>query len=259
MMKTIKLINIFFFLTLSLFVSAKDASMHLKISSHNLAMKTDINLFHTMQDSLKERAMLPEILLVQEVVGETGEHLKEAFQMDGHFIERPWDKEAIGILSSFPILFKDGLIIKARAENGFTRTAIMVEVKHPKIGIIRVVCVHLAYRLEHFYIREKQIEEVRNWMDQRETNKKADLIVIGGDFNALINERGFIHLKDFYNPNSNIISHLPTARRIDYIFLKGKLTSKIKNKEIFPFPAGLVNGQFLSDHKTLLFDFKIKD
>lgn len=241
-------------LILNLCLSLPAMSSELIIASHNLAMKNDSPLIISMNKSLSLRKISPDLLFVQEVVSNTAELLEHHLKMNGQFAPRPWDNEAVGVLTKFPIVYKENLTIKSRADNGFTRTASMIEFNHPTLSLIRAIGVHFAYRLEHHYIRTRQMSEVRSWMDKREKLRPAAHIFIGGDFNATIDEELFNYLQDFQNPNSKMSTYIPSLKRIDYIFWKTKKINK-SFLEIFPFPDGIVAGKQLSDHRTLMYLF----
>lgn len=243
------LLKNFIFLCL-IFTSSLNA-MEIKILTHNLAMKENRALYQHMSNHLTNMNLTPDIIFVQEAVNKTPDYLRQIFKMDGHFTKRPWDNEAVGVLTRFEISKKLSLTINARADNGFTRTASMIEFYIPNLGLVRAVSIHFAYRLDHEQVRYDQLIEVKEWIDVNNKIRPAQMNILGGDFNAAPSSKIFEILDQFDNYNSNIITHFPTKRRIDYIFVQRK-NKKTKLRELFPFPNGKVEGLELSDHKSVL-------
>lgn len=190
----------------------------------------------------------PDFILLQEVVFDrpaskgqdnTAAALAEqiGYQVRGE--ARDGGAEGVAILSRHPFEYFDHLHITARdalLSGGFPRVSVMGEFNMPGVGRVRVVNLHLTQRLSQSDIRRQQLQETLDWMARREKEVKADVIILGGDFNCEIDAPEIALMRDvnacggltFVDHNSRT----PTSgklgdpfERIDYVFIASPMRS----------------------------------
>jgi endonuclease/exonuclease/phosphatase family metal-dependent hydrolase len=190
---------------------------------------------------------------------------------------RDGGEEGVAILSRYPFEHYEYRHLKARdalLAGGFPRVSVMGEFRVPDLGLVRVVNVHLAYRVSQHDVRRAQLKETLEWMAQRQNLVPADVIVLGGDFNC---EPGWDELALVSDANAcggllflNANSQTPTSgdvgdyyRRVDYIFVAAVNRRVESTGEVALWRSGIPTSDgstrfFPSDHQPLLHVFAIK-
>lgn len=218
----------------------------------------------------------PDLVCFQEVFNsQWAKELKERAGFPYLFF--PAEPSGLMVLSQFPIL-KDGcLTMKTQSPTeDYKRYALFIEIEAQN-SRLAVFNTHLSWRLDEGKIREKQVEELLNFIDE---NTDRHEILVTGDFNAppetpeleLMRTQG--SFRDVYallhegqgsqrytwdneNPYAREPRVLMPDRRIDYIFSRNSSTllSHLSSVEIvFTEPAG--GGIYASDHYGVLAAFE---
>jgi endonuclease/exonuclease/phosphatase family metal-dependent hydrolase len=135
----------------------------------------------------------PDFILLQEVVFDrpsrmghdnTASAFAELIGYEARGQARDGGAEGVSILSRHPFLYFDHLHIQARdalLSGGFPRVSIMGEFDCAGIGRVRVVNVHLTQRRSQSDIRRQQLQETLEWMNRRQAEAPADVIILGGN------------------------------------------------------------------------------
>ncbi len=144
--------------------------------------------------------------------------------------------EGVAILSRYPFDYYEARHLEARAgfyELGFPRVSVMGEFQVPGIGRVRVVTLHLAWSRTKDEVRKAQLQETLTWIAKRDHVVPADVIILGGDFNANPGWPELAVLRDplpwsglvFENHNSRVPTQGKNGtmtRRLDYIFVAAR-------------------------------------
>jgi len=186
---------------------------------------------------------LPDFLLLQEVVYDrptkngaldnTAAEMAAALGCNVYGEARDGGSEGVAILSPHPFAFTDHLHIRARDNlfsGGFPRVSVMVECQVPGIGLVRVVNVHLTQRPSQNDIRIAQLKETLDWMNARQAASRADVIILGGDFNshpdwsdrAMLNDPsacGGVAFHDFNSATATSGNVGDPYERVDYFYV----------------------------------------
>jgi len=154
-----------------------------------------VRLYFTVQ-YLQE--LDPDLVLLQEV-NETldgggednqaltiAEELSEYFGTEYHVYFRQthvaWEQfdEGIAILSRYPVL-EEGA--SSLVQGVFPRKVVWNHVETPA-GLLSIYCTHLSYLPEHDGIRLQQVQQIRDYMAEREGLYPSSGVLLGGDFNC---------------------------------------------------------------------------
>lgn len=232
-----------------------------------------------------------DVICLQEVWGEKGRNFAEhlAADLGYHHVYAPGAtlndvRMGNAILSRWPILNHEIIALYDQPNDEELRVAIHAEIDGPR-GKIPVFCTHLNWQQHHSHIRQRQITDLVEFIDQtcRKNRSWKMPPVICGDFNAdpiseeirmmtgqttcpvknLVfhdawhfgSDRGVGYTWDNINPN--VAETFEPDRRIDYIFVG------------WPQPDGLgyvtkcqivgdqpVDGVWPSDHFALLAELR---
>ena len=228
---------------------------------------------------------LPDLILCQEVLfkrsASKGRDNTAAVLADelGYFVEgtkRTSDREGVAIVSRWPFAYYDAKHLRARTSAlllGFRRVSVMGEFLVPGVGRVRVVNVHFAYLGFEGRIRRKQLAETLEWIDRRDRQVPADVIILGGDFNSRPHGKEFEPLSDpaitgdlrYRSWNTSEPTRGPKGRpdtRVDYIFVSAPSHDVRMLREQLLFKQGLRNTDgggraWLSDHVALLHEYAV--
>jgi endonuclease/exonuclease/phosphatase family metal-dependent hydrolase len=221
---------------------APDATPRLSTITFNMRHRDKPRELETMADSLvRDFPDLPDFILCQEVVfkkrrsgpSNTAERLADELGYHCRGTKRTSDREGLAIISRYPFAYYADRHLRSRTNGlllGFRRVSVMGEFIVPGVGRVRVANVHLAHWGFESRVRKRQLQETLDWIALREEQVPADVIILGGDFNAdpdtstmslvanPVTAGGLMYLD--YNsdrPTKGRKGH-PT-RRIDYIFV----------------------------------------
>ncbi len=227
---------------------------------------------------------LPDFILLQEVVfnrsprrglDNTAAELAQRIGYEARGTARAGGSEGVAILSRLPFDHYEHLHVKARdslLEGGFPRVSVMGECFVPGVGRVRVVNVHLAHRPSQNQVRRSQLRETFDWMNRRQQEMPADLIIFGGDLNIEPHWDEYLVLSDpqftgmtLHDHNSSLPSSgriNNTYRRVDYIFAAAPGRSVSSLGEAIFWPSGIptIDGSatfWPSDHLPLLHAFSL--
>ena len=231
-----------------------------------------------MRDHLEK---LPDFVLCQEVKFERNDVLapntaavlarEMGYECKG--TRRKSDNEGVAIISRYPFLYYDELHLRAQTSPlllGFNRVSVMGEFFVPKIGRVRVVNVHFTnWAFEH-HIRDKQLSETLEWIDQRQAKVHAAITFFGGDFNAKHNWNEMKQIggaattqmafEDYNGVDPTQGSPGSPKKRIDYIFVSSANRLNFGGEKIL-FKDALKDGDssfHLSDHCAVLHRYMLK-
>jgi len=132
-------------------------------------------------------------------------------------------RELIGIISKYPIIKHNH---KTLSRGIFDRQVIWCYIQTPA-GMINMFTTHLSFNSDS--IRIKQVQEIKNFVLEREAENTSVGTIISGDFNSNSNTKPIQMLSNDYvdsfaevNQNSigYTISAVSPEYRIDYIFYK---------------------------------------
>jgi len=231
-----------------------------------------------MRDHLEK---LPDFVLCQEVKFErddvlapnTAAVLAREMGYDCKGTRRKSDNEGVAIISRYPFLYYDELHLRAQTSPlllGFNRVSVMGEFFVPKIGRVRVVNVHFTnWAFEH-HIRDKQLAETLEWIDQRQAKVHAAITFFGGDFNAKHNWNEMKQMgeaattqmafEDYNGVDPTHGSPGSPRKRIDYIFVSSANRLNFGGEKIL-FKDALKDGDssfHLSDHCAVMHRYTLK-
>jgi endonuclease/exonuclease/phosphatase family metal-dependent hydrolase len=190
-------------------------------------------------------AETPDFILCQEVLFERSRVEEEsntaallANELGCHWrgTKRTSDREGVAIISRYPFAYYDELHLKSQTSRmllGFRRVSIMGEFNIPDVGLVRVVNVHFTNWGFESHVRRNQLEETLEWLEARDSQKPADLIVLGGDFNIKSGDEELNVLtdgkfakrfafRDFNTDNPTRGGPGKPKYRIDYLFVSSK-------------------------------------
>jgi endonuclease/exonuclease/phosphatase family metal-dependent hydrolase len=184
----------------------------------------------------------------------------------------------VAIISRYPFEYYAERHLKSQTSRmllGFRRVSVMGEFDVPHIGLVRVVNVHFTNWSFEKRVREKQLKETLEWLTEREKQKPADMIVLGGDFNI---KPGGSELKqvtqgqfakkfrflDFNTDDPTRGAKGAPKHRVDYIFVAARNRDvKITNAdEQRLWVGGLTSDEgssrfWLSDHVPVLHEYSL--
>jgi len=234
-----------------------------------------------MADFMREHlGKVPDFILCQEVKFEredvlapnTAAVLGRELGFDCKGTKRKSDNEGVAIISRYPFLYYDELHLKAQTSPlllGFNRVSVMGEFFVPAIGRVRVVNVHFTnWGFEH-HIRDKQLAETLQWVDQRQARVHANITFFGGDFNAKHNWNEMKQLgeattqmafEDYNGVDPTQGSPGSPKKRIDYIFVSSANRLLFGGEQIL-FKDALKDGDssfHLSDHCAVMHQYTLK-
>lgn len=218
----------------------------------------------------KER---PDLVFFQETFNE--KWIREAAKLAGYdHVVFAFDKSGLSIFSNFPVDQSDCLTLKTQSPTeDYLRYALYARVHTPG-GWLHLFNTHLSWKLDEGFIREKQVDELLNYIDDKAGVGEA---IVTGDFNAppqnpevrkmivrgKFNDTYAVkHPKeagltwDNRNPYANGSSVLMPDRRIDYIFIRNqaKVLGKLAACDLIFTEAG-AQGIYASDHYGVLASF----
>ena len=228
---------------------------------------------------------LPDFILCQEVLFErarwkgrdnTAAVLGDLLGYDSRGTKRKSDREGVAILSRYPFAYYSERHLKARTTGlllGFRRVSVMGEFLIPDVGRVRVVNVHFAHWPFEHHIRRKQLEETLAWLADRQRKVRADVTILGGDFNIrpqwkeleLVTRPRGRNAMHFVNANSRQPTRGGKGRpseRIDYIFISAPTRDIAIEDEQLLWRDGLraharATRFWLSDHVPLLHEYVV--
>ncbi len=239
-------------------LAASSTGKNLTIFSFNIKRNGDLQekAVKIAADLKGLGANKPEFVLLQEVKGQEDAKSPEKVLATGlggyysNFSSKTGSKKGEGsaIVSKYPFQYYDYKIFSPSLP--LKRIAIMGEFAVPSVGLVRVVNVHLSWQPLLEGSRSKQIEMVLEWLGERETKVKADLLFFGGDFNLhpdssdlrktlTYDNSPFINLN---NPNSDTRG----SGRVDYIFASASDRHSVKGLREY------VYKNEVSDHNGIL-------
>lgn len=192
--------------------------------------------------------------------------------------KRTSDREGVAIISRYPFQYYAERHLKSQTSRfllGFRRVSVMGEFQVPTVGLVRVVNVHLTNWGFEAHVRHKQLEETLEWMVERDAELRADVVILGGDFNIkpdqdelkLVTEGSLADHFDFRNFNSDAPTRggagHPTYR-VDYIFISSprRAVDLTNTGDQRLWVEGLTSPQhrsrfWLSDHVPVLHEYRI--
>ncbi len=149
-----------------------------------------------------ETRMLLDVVLLQEVLAQenhtdqsSAHFLGRLLGMHTAFRKRDRGDEGVAVLSRYPI---EGIHLKKlfySQEDPYQRLAIAIEVTHPQWGKTVAISVHLASERENAAIRQKQLEDLKDFIA---TFREADTLIVGGDFNAFPRDLELLNFSEFW-------------------------------------------------------------
>jgi endonuclease/exonuclease/phosphatase family metal-dependent hydrolase len=253
----------------------------LNVMTINMRHKDRPHELRVMADYMRDHLdKMPDFILCQEVKFEredalapnTAAVLARELGFDSRGTRRKSDNEGVAIISRYPFLFYDALHLKAQTTPlllGFNRVSVMGEFFIPKIGRVRVVNVHFTnWGFEH-HIRDKQLAETLQWIDQRQARAHAAITFFGGDFNAkhdwnemkqLAEGSSQMAFEDYNGVDPTQGSPGNPKKRIDYIFVSSANRLLFGGEQIL-FKDRLRDGDssfYLSDHCAVLHQYNLK-
>ena len=215
----------------------------------------------------------PDIVCFQEVFnGEWAKEIKRKAGFSHMFF--PSESSGLLIFSQFPILKEECLTMKTQSPTEeYKRYALFTEIEAGEDRRLAVFNTHLSWRLDEGKVREKQVQELLNFIDESTDRHE---IVVTGDLNAppetpeieimrtegsFRDAYGLLHEDEGFtwdneNPYAREPRVLMPDRRIDFIFFRNSanLLSNLSSVEIVfkePDPSGI----YASDHYGLLATF----
>jgi len=222
-----------------------------------MGMKPDTDwetrLYHTIQHI---KSIDPDIIGVQEMNSIGGDHmghmivdsLEATFGVNYYFYDAvthtSWGQfdESVGIISKHPVIASNHLELTAGI---FPRVVVWNLISTP-IGMVNLFSTHLSFRDDHNHIRVQQVEEILNFVNEKESSYPNIGSVVVGDFNCtpysepigliLTPDSGLAYKSSYkvINPNSNGYTY-PTGglfKKIDYIFVKDNSYLEINDSEL---------------------------
>ena len=218
--------------------------------------------------------MRPDVVAFQELFNpDWAQGLKQ--EMDFPFLVFHPEPSGLAIFSRFEVLRSAALVMKTKSPTeDYLRYALFAKMKYGRRELA-VFNTHLSWRLEEGAIREKQVDELLAFMEDKASGHDT---VVTGDFNAPpetaeIKKMGARHFKDAFgmchprelgftwnheNPYARNCEHPMPNRRIDYLFVRAGAESFLSRPEsvkiIFNRPD--FSGIWPSDHFGLLAHFE---
>jgi len=213
----------------------------LSVLTYNMQRTENLEKLQIVAEHLEaDLSRVPDFILCQEVMfsrssnAEFGSSAEMLATRLGYYTcgsGRRTAREGLAIVSKYPFEHFEAKQLKARSLPfmGFPRVSVMGEFNVPGVGLVRVVDVHLSHNAGEHGLREEQLRETLAWVAERDSIVPADVMILGGDFNAHPEWREMDIVNDappeidFALMNFN--SDEPTKRsgsvwkhRIDYIF-----------------------------------------
>ncbi len=181
-----------------------------------------------------------------------------------------WDefREGVGIVSKHPVI-EEGFHSLPRGV--FLRKVVWNHVDSP-IGLVNIFSTHLSYLPEHNHIRVQQVEQIIDYISQKEEDFPSIAAIVGGDFNCTPDSEPISLLVStgsdtFYydtfaeaNPGANgytIPAGAPTSR-IDYIFYRNTGNAAI-DTSLIVMDETYDNSHYCSDHLGVMTVFSLDD
>ncbi len=216
-----------------------------------------------------------DVVAFQEVFNH--EWAKEVQKKTGYpFLVFPEEPSGLMILSRFPVGRWECLTMKTKSPTeNYLRYALFAELHAPG-GALMFFNTHLSWKLDEGTVREKQIDEILNFIDR--TAGHHDTVIVG-DFNAPPQTPEIAKMSkiglftdafskvhpvepgltwDNRNPYAHGSSSLMPDRRIDYIWVRnaGNVLGQVHSVSLaFTRPAS--DGVFASDHFGVVAQFII--
>lgn len=255
----------------------------ISVLSFNMQRKENQRNIELVAKHLREDTQrLPDFILCQEVMFNRSERaafsssaaaLADQFGYHVAGSPRRSGREGIAIVSKYPFEHFDFKQLDNKSLFGFPRVSVMGEFLVPGVGRVRVVDVHLTHWSGEHAMRHRQLEETLEWVAAREAIAPADMLILGGDFNAkpfstelaLINEAPS-HM-DFELMNFNTEDNTKGGKgswtyRVDYIFASAPAHELRFQGETLLWADGLpkANGRgtyWPSDHLLVLHEYAV--
>ncbi len=181
-----------------------------------------------------------------------------------------WDefREGVGIVSKHPVI-EEGF--RSLPRGVFLRKVVWNHIDSP-IGLVNIFSTHLSYLPEHNSIRVQQVQEIIEYISQKEEDLPSVAAIVGGDFNCTPGSEPISLLLSagsdtFYfdtfaeaNPGANgytIPADAPTSR-IDYIFYLSTGNAAI-NTSLIVMDEIYDNSHYCSDHLGVMTIFSLDD
>src|SRR5206468_1211686 len=151
--------------------------------------------------------------------------------------KRTSDREGIAIISKYPFDHYESINLKSQTLRillGFRRISVMGEFTVPGVGKVRVADTHLTNWEWEGHVRNKQIAETLQWVNDRDRSSPAAVTFFGGDFNAktqwsemrqiktaatAVAAAGGLCFHDYNGTDFTQGSHGSPNKRIDFIFV----------------------------------------
>ena len=167
-----------------------------------------------------------------------------------------WDEfyESVAIISKYPV---EQFGVSTLATGVFPRKVVWANVDSP-VGLINFFNTHLSYLPEHDNIRQIQVSQIKNFIEQKEASHPAMFSVLTGDFNCTQNsnpirsltENGYSDTFRELNPgvSGNTFPANSPYTRIDYIFQKDG-SNWLANQSEVVFDTPYSGNNYPSDHR----------
>lgn len=255
----------------------------LSVLSYNMQREQGHDDVQFVARHLKDEVTrLPDFILCQEVMfnrssraefRSTADMLARELGYYSDGSQRRSGREGIAIVSRYPFAFFEAKQLENSSLLGFPRVSVMGEFLVPGTGRVRVVDVHLTHWGGEHTMRHKQLEETLLWVAQREREVHADVMILGGDFNARPDWRELnivndappevdFDLMNFNTDEPTKGGHGRWNYRVDYIFAAAPQRDLRFHGETLLWPDGLPkesgHGRFwASDHLLLLHEYAV--
>ncbi len=216
----------------------------------------------------------PDVVILQEIFNP--DWIKEIARRNGYASAVYYEPESgLAIFSHYPLVTSGSKTLGAQSSHEDYRRFVLFGQFKMAEGNFCVFNTHLSWMLEDGAIRERQVCEISEFMDEKSGTLES---VIGGDFNSvawspeirwLTQEKKFADVYRQVYPNDAGLTwtydnfytreghHALPDRRIDYLFARhgGPLMSQPVRAEII-FGEPDAHGVFASDHYGVFAEFK---
>lgn len=187
-----------------------------------------------------------------------------------------WDvwEEGVAILTPYVIEKSENRYISTQKTTSSidSRKAVFIQATVPNIGKVNLFSVHTSWGTP----QAAQFDELRKFINEKESETSPVASIVGGDFNANVGETGYLRITSF-NGGDKMTDAYYTANnggykdttmmgdahngisRIDYIFYKysDKITPKTGQIYFIPLVDKEYLGGQVSDHNGVIIRFKV--
>lgn len=191
--------------------------------------------------------------------------------------KRTSDREGVAILSRYPFTYYAARHLEAQTSRlllGFNRVSVMGEFNVPAVGRVRVVNVHFTNWGFESHVRKQQLQETLEWIARRERDVRADVTLLGGDFNmrsdsmdeiGILDDERFAGSLQYLSFNSGDPTKVDFGRanhRIDYIFIAAPSRSVRLINEFVLWENGICCSDggrsfMISDHLPVFHEYSV--